>query len=1021
MSFTQEEIEEFKVEAIELIDLAETSLLKTGKEPFQEIYQVVFRCLHNLKGASGMMEMDDLQKHIHEVETIFTKNKDKESIPQSTVDFMLVALDAARNILSGQSIEFCYERTATDGAESGLVSETVEEQSNSDQVEKHSLDEALGEFLLECNEIVDRISTSLDKLERKGYEKDLVDGIYRDIHSLKGAAFLFDFKKIGDLAHAIETFMEPLRDQSLEIPRATFDSFYKALEIIEEQADLIRRKKNNPDADKRAEEMCSKFLNLDGVSLNDSEELVSESNDEKPISVPDQTAKNTESVTAEVLTPTVQEKDVAASSVRVSVQLLDKLMALMGEMVLVRNQVLQYSNDSDDLDFHNLSKRLNVVTSEIQEEMMKTRMQPIGNVVNKFNRVVRDLSRSLGKDIQLHISGAETELDKSLLEAIKDPLTHIVRNACDHGIENPSDRASLGKNKQGSISLRAFHEGGQVVVEVKDDGRGLNRERIIHKAIEKNLLSQQNAERLSDSEIYNLILNPGFSTAEKVTSVSGRGVGMDVVATNIESIGGTIDIDSHEGQGSVFTIKVPLTLAIVPALIVNCAKSKFAIPQVKLLELVRVEQNTENKIEILQGTPVYRLRGEILPLIDLNNVLGSQDSEAVDFDKNEIVNIAVVQADNQCFGLIVDSVRDTADIVVKPLNRLLKSLQVYSGATVLGDGSVALILDVQGIAKVMDIRAATDAQADYNEDSLDKRILNADMQDYLLVSLNSPTKHAIVLNYVHRLEEFSKKDIEISGNQRVVRYRGNILPLVDCNEILSLGEKSSDESDTFSVIVVERAGKLFGVEVNSILDTLVTPLETQSPVEKQDGIVGHLNLEEELVVVLDPFELISLAFPKFENSESLSVPLNSLLEVREKEMQIEKINELVKNAKILVVEDTAFFRKIIKSTLEKTGHQVVVANDGLEAESLLKDLDQPFDLIVSDIEMPRMNGFDLAQSVRENPIHQKTPLLALSSKCDRQHKERGREAGFNHYMEKFKPDDLNQKIFELLKERKGAA
>ena len=690
-----------------------------------------------------------------------------------------------------------------------------------------------------------------------------------------------------------------------------------------------------------------------------------------------------------------------ATSIRVPVNLLDNLMTLMGEMVLVRNQVLQYSNKSEDLEFLNMSKRLNVVTSEIQGEMMKTRMQPIGNVLSKFNRVVRDLSNDLGKTIHLNLSGSETELDKSLLESVKDPLTHIVRNSCDHGIETPDVRTQAGKPAAGTIDIKAYHEGGQVVIDITDDGKGLNKEILIKKAIEKGILQQSEAGSLSDKEAFNLIFAPGFSTAAKVTNVSGRGVGMDVVRTNIERIGGTVDLSSVTGKGTTIKIKIPLTLAIVPALIVKNRGEIFAIPQVKLEELLRVESSSaEDKIEILHGTPVYRLRGKILPLVDLNQVL-KMSSEATNY-RDRVTNIAVLTAEHCSFGLIIDEVQDTADIVVKPLNRLLKSLQVYSGATILGDGSVALILDVLGISKVAEVKYDKIQEANKAGEEVKKM---SEIQDFLLVQLNSPTKHCFALGYVNRLEEFKRKDIEFSGRQRVVRYREMILPIISANEVLGYGA-SEKKGDTIPVVVILRGGTLYGIEVDSIIDTLSTTVDAEPSMVRHPGLFGSLNTKDELIVIADPFELIALAFPDLVQHTS-KVPKKNL------------IGETAP-CRILLVEDTVFFRRAIAATLEKSGHKVSMANDGQEAMEILNGSPEKFDLIVSDIEMPRMNGFQLARNVRKHSSYAKTPMLAISSRADKNYTEEGIKSGFNLYLEKLKAEDLLHAVRALTQQEEAA-
>ena len=738
MAFSEEDLKEFKVEALEILDGAESKFfsMESGGD-YRSLFDSVFRTFHNLKGASGMMELHVLQAHVHELETILMGFKEQDSIPKNYISLFLRGIDGARSILDGKEIQFNFNANedSSSAAAPVLPTEfTTPKIENPIQFDCNSA--ALNEFLAEGAEIVERISTQLRLMENNAKTAETINNLYRDIHSLKGAAHLFGFAHLGNIAHVMETNMEPVRDGVVAPTKELIDHCYASLRTIEAEMENILKNKPTPQV----------------------------------------TAETKVEVKMEVK-PDEKESE-AGSSIRVPVALLDNLMTLMGEMVLVRNQVIQFSNDSEDLDFLNLSKRLNLVTSEIQGEMMKTRMQPIGNVLSKYHRMVRDLSQELKKSISLQLSGSETELDKSLLESIKDPLTHIVRNSCDHGIETPEIRRNSGKAEQGNISIRSYHEGGQVVIEVADDGKGLHKEALIKKALEKGLITQAQVATLSEKDTFNLIFAPGFSTAAVVTNVSGRGVGMDVVRTNIEKIGGTVELNSIQGKGTTTKIKIPLTLAIIPALIVKSGNETFAIPQVKLEELVRVDQSSsENKIEYLHGSPVYRLRGNILPLVDLNKVLGLSPRK---IENNSVNNIAVLTGDQCSFGLIVDEIQDTADIVVKPLNRLLRSLQVYSGATILGDGSIALILDIHGLSKVAHIESGKENQNAHAT----KQTSTVDYQEYLLVRLNSPTKHAIVLGYVNRLEEFKRADIEVSGKSKVIRYGKTILPIISVNKML---------------------------------------------------------------------------------------------------------------------------------------------------------------------------------------------------------------------------------------------
>lgn len=995
MSFSAQEIEEFKAEALELLDVAEKSLLSLDKgAEFRPSFDAIFRGFHNLKGAAGMMELRPLQAHTHELENILMGFKNENSIPKEYVDLFLRGIDTARSLLDGKTIEFSFEVNKKIDLTQSL---TPPKEFIKIDIPLAPLEltpqSAVEEFFAEAEEIIERVSKNLQTIENGQGTKELMDSLYRDVHSLKGASFLFSYTKLGELAHGMESSLEKLRNGTHIPSKNLLNGLFKSLEVIEVLIKKLKQGETGEDLS-AAIPIILKALS----SAADKLEALETSPPPGP-------------------SPKENKESEGASSIRVPISLLDNLMTLVGEMVLVRNQVLQFSNKSENHEFLSMSKRLNVVTSEIQGEMMKTRMQPIGNVLTKFNRVVRDLSLELNKSITFNLSGSETELDKSLLEAIKDPLTHIVRNSCDHGIETPEIRRSLGKSDTGTLTIKAYHEGGQVVIEINDDGKGLNKEILLKKAIEKKLISQTQAEKLSEKEIFNLIFAPGFSTAAKVTNVSGRGVGMDVVRTNIERIGGTVDLSSVSGSGTSIKIKIPLTLAIIPALIVTSGGNTFAIPQIKLEQLIRIDTTSsspENKIEMLHGIPVYRLRNTILPLVDLNKVLKTK-KEAPQCESRKVFNIAILNAEHSSFGLIIDQVQDTADIVVKPLNLLLKSLQVYSGATILGDGSIALILDVHGIAKIAQIGHEKNKRI--NEPSAEELKKFRDVQDYLLVKVHSSSKHAIVLGYVHRLEEFKRSSVEYSGLQPVIRYRDIILPLISADEQLGYpGQNHQDE--ILPVVVIKRGDSLYGIHVEKILDTLSTAVELDNPIKKQPGIFGNLNTPEELVVVIDPYEMISQALPDSNEGRGYTVHRSSRELLAPTPSSPDSISQ---HARILLAEDTVFFRKAIKSVLEKKGYEVVTAQDGKEAIEILNRSEHPFDLIISDIEMPEVNGFQLAESVRRHPSLGSIPLMAVSSRSDSQYISQGKKVGFDVYLEKLKPSLLLEAVENLISKHRSAA
>jgi len=541
------------------------------------------------------------------------------------------------------------------------------------------------------------------------------------------------------------------------------------------------------------------------------------------------------------------------STIRVDVGLLDRLMTLVGELVLARNQVLAHSSTASDRALVAASQRLNQITTELQEGVMKTRMQPIGTIWGKFPRVVRDLSVTCGKQVRIEMQGADTELDKTIIEAIKDPMTHLVRNSVDHGIESPEARTAAGKPAEGRLLLRSFHEGGQVIIEITDDGGGIDGGRVRAKAVERGLLTPEQAERMSDREALNLIFLPGFSTATAVTNVSGRGVGMDVVKTNIERIGGSIDLQSWPGEGTTLRVKIPLTLAIIPALIVRCGGSRYAIPQVNLLELVGLDgDQVATAIESLHGAAVYRLRGQLLPLVYLRSHFGLEPAP-----EGDGLNIVVLAADGRRFGLVVDGVHDTEEIVVKPLGVHLKGISAFAGATIMGDGRVALILDTLGLAQRAGIVGETRDRA-LDHATTETTVSAAHDGQVVLLAEAGGSRIAIPLAKVDRLEEFPASAVERAGHREVVQYRGQILPLVRVGPLLSLFGGEPVEPETISVIVYREANRAIGLVVDRIVDIIEQSL-TVDALTRAPGMDGSIVVGERVTDLLDVRHVVEAA------------------------------------------------------------------------------------------------------------------------------------------------------------------
>jgi two-component system chemotaxis sensor kinase CheA len=677
------------------------------------------------------------------------------------------------------------------------------------------MDEIIGEFLVESREHLDRLDSDLVSLEQGG-DPELIAAVFRSVHTIKGTAGFLGFARLEALAHAGEDLLGALRDARIAI---TPEVITPLLEMLDALRALLGTIEASGADDAEVGDLAALAAQLRAPLAPSAKSTPAPAEptpqvDDAPVAEPvgEPVAEAATSVAdaapqpavppavPPAVTPPAREKKPAdaGSPLRVDVSLLDRLMNLVGELVLVRNHILQLTETIDTPELASAAQRLNHITSELQEGVTHARMQPIGNVWAKLPRLVRDVSRACGKTVEIVTEGAETELDKTILEAISDPLTHLVRNAIDHGIEPPAKRLAAGKTEAGTVKLRAYHEGGVVTIELSDDGNGIDPAAISRKAVASGLLSQERALAASDAEIVELIFHPGFSTAEKITNVSGRGVGMDVVRSSISAIGGTVSVESRLGEGTTFRVKIPLTLAIIPALIVAQGQARYAIPQVNLLELVRVEPN---EVEWMPQAPVYRLRGQLLPLVYLSEALGVEPSADASY-------VLVLQAGATRFGLVVDEVRDTAEIVVKPLTSLLQGISAFSGATVMGDGHVALILDAVGLAEGIDAHAdaATAEQA---------AVAAADdLESFLIAQVGADRRVAIPLAEIDRIEVFPLEAIERAGSTEVVQYRGAPMPLHRLSGFL--GEYDVD-SDGLHAIVCNPERPV-GVVITRILD-----------------------------------------------------------------------------------------------------------------------------------------------------------------------------------------------------------
>lgn len=1008
------------------------------------------------------------------------------------------------------------------------------------------MDDLLQEFLTESEESLDVVDVELVKFEQDPNNEEILANIFRLVHTIKGTCGFLGLPRLEALAHAAETLMGKFRDgvpvtgEAVTVILASIDRIKEILAELEateaepegadedliSQLDVlagIGEAYAGPEGDDSVEEsadaapemaadasggdddaqlqVLERELKPGEVSLDDLERAFQEAAGpddgvDEPAAGAQAAEAQAEPAIAETPAPAEppvkdsdadannerREKSVSTQSIRVNVDTLEMLMTMVSELVLTRNQLLEMVRRLNDSEFKVPLQRLSNVTAELQEGVMKTRMQPVGNAWQKLPRIIRDLSQELDKKINLVMNGAETELDRQVLDLIKDPLTHMVRNSADHGLEVTEDRIRLGKSETGTVQLSAYHEGGHIIIEIADDGAGLPTEKIRQKIIDRGLATEADLEKMSESQIHKFIFRAGFSTAENVTSVSGRGVGMDVVRTNIELIGGSVDVKSIEGQGSTFFIKIPLTLAIVSALIVEANKERFAVPQLNVVELVRVQDGSDHTIEMINDTPVLRLRNKLLPLVPLAKLLEledvtalqpviepaqedaqeaagpaddpsgapsgaearaqadqlhdqsgdadvpeagapdampaadagaepgeadetGEDSNVVPFDseaqgsersKAEGNFIIVTHVGAQTFGIVVDGVYDTEEIVVKPMSNMLRSITMFSGNTILGDGSVILIVDPNGIAQAINSDVATAVSAEANEENAAKSAKRAseEVTSLLLFRAGAEETKAVPLSLVTRLEEIKIADIEPSNGRELVQYRGQLMPLVYVDETQKLREDGEQP-----VVVFSDGERAMGLVVDEIVDIVEDKLNIEVA-SSRPGIIGSAVVKGNATEMIDVGHYLPMAFDDwFRRQDGLSDAGGQHL---------------------LLVDDSAFFRNMLTPVLSAEGFEVVTVSSPREALEL-RENGEIFDLIVSDIEMPEMDGFEFAEKVRADAKWGSTPIIALSSHCTPAAISKAREAGFHDYVAKFDREGLVATVRQLFEQVGEAA
>lgn len=1069
-----------------------------GADIDEDLVNKVYRAAHSIKGGAGFMGLTNIKDLTHEMENILGKIRSREMIPNpEMINILLSASDLLGQMINdvensnevdisehlaalkavgegGQPLQEEPADPKEEEREEEASSVSVEPQESPAPVEEPSHEAVVlslpdDEFFIS----VDKEPLLAAMTEGKHVYLVAID-LIRDIHmrdktpqdliqEMEQAGSVLSGKVDIDAAGTLEqgaplrlpyvvVFATILKPNDID---ALFEIEKENIFQVTEDFTL----KEIVEKEKEVDEPSATSIPAEPQPVPQKEEAVAESGwqDEELVQepIPSQqelgekvdNAVSEETVKETRNSPSAKPQGPQDTSLRVHVSLLDSLMNLAGELVLSRNQLLQSMSIGDQRASEIAGQRIDLITSELQEAIMLTRMQPIGSVFNKFPRVVRDLARNLGKEVDLTLEGKEVELDKTIIESISDPLTHLVRNAVDHGIELPEERTRAGKKAMGRVLLRAFHEAGQVNIEIRDDGKGLDGDKLAATAVAKGIATEEQIKMMSDKEKVNLIFLPGFSTAEKVTDVSGRGVGMDVVKTNLDKLGGVVDIDTRPGEGTVIGIKLPLTLAIIPSQIIVTGGERYAIPQVNMEELLRIPADkVKDRIEKVGDADVVRLRGNLLPLIRLADVIGAEgtyfdagegrekrdrrkniadrrskktlvkyedgdveeqgegnpempsfrkerDPNDRRFHADSAVNIVVVSAGALKYGLVVDELHDSEEIVVKPLGRHLKHTKGYAGATIMGDGRVALILDVAGLSRMAELTSieAADGSAGEVRDSGQSK---EDIQSLLLFRNAEEEQFAVPLGLVSRIEKAKRTMLEEVGGKRVMQYRGKSLPLIaieDVAKVTPMGDK-----EDLIVIVFLIAGKEVGLLGTAPVDATEISVEFDEITLKQTGVMGSAIINDYTTMMVDIYDMVEKINPDwFSGREEITMEDGEALT-------------------LLYAEDSNFFRSQVKGFLEEDGYKVIEAEDGMVAWDLIQKHAGEISMVVTDIEMPNLDGYGLAKKIKEDPRFSNLPIVGLTTLASDEDIAKGKEAGIDDYQIKLDKEKLLGSIHDFL-------
>ena len=873
-------------------------------------------------------------------------------------------------------------------------------------------DEVFKNFLLEMDERIAEFEQGLNDLEQ-AYSVNAINLLFRAIHTIKGGAGFFGLNKIAELTHLLEDLLMKIREGDVFFNPAMMPTLFSACDALNDM-----RNDTTHGRDLDIVDICAALQ-----SYSDNDPALAPLTHVETKTVPEHSRPSAKQPEANKTLPEeiIKEMDVIETAepedkspvpqaqtqalagvkanaqgetIRVKLDLLDRLMELTGEIVVARNQLLQQFSES-----HNkmaLTSMAHMI-SDLQQVVLQTRMQAVGGTFTKFNKIVRDLSKQLDKPFRIVIKGDETELDRSIIESLSDPLTHLIRNCADHGVERPEERLALGKDSVATIWLEAKNEGGQVIITVEDNGRGIDAVKVKQKALASNLISQTQADVMTVNEAANLIFHPGLSTAEQVTSLSGRGVGMDVVKATIEKLGGTIELETHLGSGTKIIIYLPTTLTIMSSLIVRVGEDRFAIPHSDLLEVIMVRPEDEFQIESIRGQDVYRLRGQLIPVLDLNIIASGNHDVGLKLSTASEKLFLVLKSGNTQFGFRIDSIDHSEEIVIKPLPQILKKLSFYAGSSILGDSDVAMVLSANGICQSQNLHKQDLSDRFGKRKSMTNMQLIElqEKQDLMVFKYATDEQFAVPLSLVYKVEIIDRRQIETISNKHFIHLEGKNILLIYLDQYLNL-KPLPDDLEHLYIFTTKIKKFEVGIVTSSIEESIHTRLDLDTPPMNESIILGVTKIHEKLTFLLDLFSLAEKVSPDIFKTRAFT------------EAPVKK--------RLLVVDDTPFFRDLEKKYFESIGFEVSLAFNGQEALDLLKDKPSSFDLVVTDIVMPVMDGYGLLKSIQSSPNLSHLPVIALTSFAQEENQEKAKTAGFYGYALKTNKETILQAVSSFIEE-----